>query len=112
MRAPGFHGLLLSAFILVAFLSAGAASAGEERSIFSPIIHVDPEKGILVVSVDGAVIAVEAIPEAKPHLSKLPVGGMIDVVVEVRSSQPPLLKGWKVAAGESACKHFDGKDCK
>lgn len=87
-------------------------SVAEDRSIFSPIIHVDPAKGLLVVSVDNAVIAVEGTEEAKPHMSKLPVGGMIDIVVEIRQQQPPLLKTWKVAAGESTCKYFDGKSCK
>jgi hypothetical protein len=87
-------------------------SVAEDRSIFSPIIHVDAAKGLLVVSVDNAVIAVEGTEAAKPHMSKLPVGGMIDIVVEIRSAQPPLLKTWKVAAGESTCKHFDGTTCK
>jgi hypothetical protein len=103
---------LIPAIFLIASLSGGSPAAGEERSIFSPIIHVDAEKGLLVVSVDNAVIAVEATPDAKPHLSKLPVGGMIDIVVEMRPPQPPLLKTWKVAAGESACKAFDGKSCR
>jgi hypothetical protein len=98
--------------MLVAALSLPSLSVAEERSIFSPIIHVDPGKGLLVVSVDNAVIAVEGTDAAKPHMGKLPVGGMIDIVVEMRPPQPPLLKTWKVAAGESTCKHFDGKSCK
>jgi hypothetical protein len=53
------------------------------------------------------------VPEAaKPHLEKLPVSGMIDIVVEMRADNAPLLKTWKVAGGESSCKHFDGKTCK
>jgi hypothetical protein len=88
----------------------GVASA-EDKSIYSPLILVDKEKGYIVVSVDGKVIAVEASEAAKPHLAKLPPSGMIDIVVELRPSGPPLLKTWKLAAGESECKHFDGKTC-
>ncbi|MER3422624.1 MAG: hypothetical protein C4293_04710 [Nitrospiraceae bacterium] len=86
--------------------------AAEEKSIFSPIIHVDKEKGFIVVSADGKVFAVEASEKAKPHLDKLPVSGMIDIVVEMRPDNVPLLKKWKVAGGESACKQFDGNSCK
>ena len=84
----------------------------EDRSFFSPIIHVDKEKGFLVVSDSGKVFPVETSETAKPHLAQLPLMGMIDIVVEKRSGQPPLLKSWKVAAGESDCKHFDGKTCR
>lgn len=86
--------------------------AAEEKSIFSPIIHVDKEKGYIVVSADGKVFAVEADEKAKPHLDKLPVSGMIDIVVEMRPNNVPLLKKWKVAGGESSCKQFDGNTCK
>ena len=51
-------------------------------------------------------------PTAKPHLEKLPVSGMIDIVVEMRDGNTPLLKTWKVAGGESSCRQFDGKTCK
>ena len=88
-------------------------SRAEDRSIYSPLIHVNPEKGFIVVSADGKVFAVEASPTAKPHLSKLPPSGMIDIVVELRGGdQPPLLKKWKLMSGESACKVFDGSACK
>jgi hypothetical protein len=85
----------------------------EDRSIYSPLILVNAEKGFIVVSADGKVFAVEASPAAKPHLSKLPASGMIDIVVEVRGGdQPPLLKKWKLMSGESTCKTFDGSACK
>lgn len=90
---------------------SGVALA-EDKSFFSPIIFVDKEKGYIVVSADGKVFAVEVPETAKPHLSKLPISGMIDIVVEVRPGAAPLLKTWKVAGGESACKHFDGKTCR
>jgi MFS superfamily sulfate permease-like transporter len=105
------HSLTLAATLLAGLMLASVCAA-EERAIFSPIIHVDPDKGLLVVSVDGAVIAVEGTQEAKPHMGKLPIGGMIDIVIELRQTERPILKTWKVAAGESACKLFDGKSCK
>ncbi len=84
----------------------------EEKYILSPIIHVDKQKGFIVVSTDSGVIAVKVSKEAKRHLVKLPTGsGMIDMVVETRRGKPPFLKSWTVVAGESACKHFDGKKC-
>ena len=85
----------------------------EERSFYSPIIMVDKEKGWIIISNSGAVFAVEAPDAAKPHLDKLPtMGGMIDVVVDTREGKAPLIKSWKVTAGESSCKHFDGKGCR
>lgn len=87
-------------------------AAAEDKSFFSPIIDVNTEKGFIVVSADGKVFPVEASETAKPHLGKLPISGMIDLVVELRGESPPLIKTWKVAGGESSCKVFDGKTCK
>ena len=87
-------------------------AAAEDKSFYSPVIHVDKEKGFIIVSDSGKVFAVEASESAKPHLDKLPVSGMIDVVVEMREGNAPLLKTWKVMGGESTCKQFDGKSCK
>jgi hypothetical protein len=84
----------------------------EDKSFYSPIIQVDKEKGFIVVSNSGKVFAVEVPETAKPHLDKLPLSGMIDIVVEMRPDNAPLLKRWKVAGGESSCKQFDGKTCK
>jgi hypothetical protein len=98
-------------FILIAAWTHSALA--EERSFYSPIIMVDKEKGWIVISSSGAVFAVEAPDAAKPHLDKLPTtGGMIDVVVDTREGKAPLIKTWKVTAGESSCKHFDGKGCR
>jgi hypothetical protein len=98
---------------VVACLSWAGLAAAEEKSIYSPIIFVDKDKGYIVVSSDSGVIGVEASEAAKPHLDKLPASGMIDIVVEIRPGNvPPLLKSWKLAAGESTCKVFDGKTCK
>jgi hypothetical protein len=55
---------------------------------------------------------VEVPEEAKAHIEKLPQSGLVDIVVETREGQPPLLKTWKVKSGESTCLHFDGKTCK
>lgn len=98
--------------IMLAFLFSLASAQAEDKSIYSPIILVDKEKGFIVVSDSGKVFAVEVPDTAKPHLEKLPVTGMIDIVVEMRADNAPLLKTWKVAGGESSCKQFDGKACK
>ena len=108
-----FSNALKTSLLLALFVFTWLASAAaEDKSIYSPLILVDKEKGFIVVSVDGRVIAVEASEAAKPHLAKLPPSGMIDIVVELRPGNPPLLKTWKLAAGESDCKHFDGKTCR
>jgi hypothetical protein len=104
-------GLILFIGALICLARIAPASA-EEKSIYSPIIQIDKEKGWLVVSSNGAVFAVEASAAAKQHLDKLPASGMIDIVVETRPDGPPILKSWKLAAGESSCKTFDGKTCK
>lgn len=98
--------------IMLTILFPLASAQAEDQSIYSPIILVDKEKGFIVVSNSGKVFAVEVPDAAKPHLEKLPVSGMIDIVVEMRANNAPLLKTWKVAGGESSCKQFDGKTCK
>jgi hypothetical protein len=106
--------IVSSAFILTVLIGLGwTGSAGaEEKSYYSPIVFVDKEKGYIVISDSGAVFGVEVPPEAKPHLDKLPSSGLIDVVVEIRPNNAPLVKRWKLASGESTCKIFDGKTCK
>lgn len=101
-------------FLAVFFLLIGnpAFTLAEEKSIFSPIIDVDHQRGFIIVSSDSGIVVVEASEEAKPHLKKLPISGMIDIVVELREKKLPLLKRWKVAGGESECKVFDGTSCK
>jgi hypothetical protein len=105
---------IFSMMLLAALIGLGwTASAGaEEKSYYSPIIFVDKEKGYIVISDSGAVFGVEVSPEAKPHLDKLPSSGLIDIVVEIRPNNAPLVKRWKIASGESSCKIFDGKNCK
>jgi hypothetical protein len=98
--------------MMLALLSLAAPAFAEDKSFYSPIVHVDKEKGFIVVSNSGKVIAVEVPDAANPHLDKQPLSGMIDIVVEMRADNAPLLKTWKLAGGESSCKHFDGKTCK
>lgn len=106
--------IISSALILTVLIGPGwTGSAGaEEKSYYSPIVFVDKEKGYIVISDSGAVFGIEVPPEAKPHLDKLPPSGLIDVVVEIRPNNAPLVKRWKIASGDSACKIFDGKTCK
>ena len=111
IATPNMLRVILAAIMLNCFFVTPPAGA-EDKSIYSPIIHVDKEKGYIVVSSSGAVFGVEVPEAAKPHLDKLPVSGMLDIVVELRPGNAPLLKTWKLAAGESTCKVFDGKTCK
>ena len=106
-------GLLILALILclTGVTNPGHTSAAE-KSYYSPIINVDVENSRILISTLGAVFWVEVPEEAKAHIEKLPQSGLVDIVVETREGQPPLLKSWKVKSGESTCLHFDGKVCK
>jgi len=105
---------IYSLVLVTALIGLGwtGPAGAEEKSYYSPIIFVDKEKGYIVISNSGAVFGVEAPPEARPHLDKLPASGLIDIVVEIRPDNAPLIKRWKLASGESSCKVFDGKNCK
>lgn len=103
---------LFSATLFALLLGSSGRVYAETKSFYSPIIYVDQEKGYIVISNSGAVFGIEASPEAKPHLDKLPVSGLIDVVVELRPNAAPMIKRWKVAAGETSCRIFDGKQCR
>jgi hypothetical protein len=105
---------IVSLAVLAATIGSGwtGSARAEEKSYYSPIIFVDKEKGYIVISNSGAVFGVEVAPEARQHLDKLPPSGLIDIVVETRPGNAPLVKRWKIASGESSCKIFDGKNCK
>ena len=104
---------LLLATLFAWYLGSDSHAYAETKSFYSPIIYVDQEKGYIVISNSGAVFGIEAPPEAKPHLEKLPISGLIDVVVELRGpKEAPLIKRWKVASGETSCRIFDGKECR
>jgi hypothetical protein len=100
-----------SSFFLLGLLAS--PSFAEDKSFYSPVIQVDTENHRVLISTFGSVFWVDAPDEAKPHLGKLPVSGLVDFVVEMRGNeQAPLLKTWKVKSGETSCKYFDGKTCK
>lgn len=110
-----FQTIMYALLMVVACFTGQVFAQGNavEKSFYSPIIFVDTEKGLVVISTHSGVIAVEASEAAKPHLDQLPVNGMIDITVVSREGGKfPLIKSWTVAAGESRCKHFDGKSCK
>jgi hypothetical protein len=101
---------ILPAFSLLLF--TGLATA-EDKSFYSPVIHIDKENNRILISTLGSVFYVE-VPEAgRPHMDKLPISGLVDFVVEVRGNgQMPVIKTWKVKSGESTCMYFNGKECK
>ena len=85
---------------------------GEEGSFYSPIIRVVPDKGFILINSGSGILWLKASEAAMPHIAKLPVGGLIDVVVVFQGKpNPPVIKLWKLANGESACPVFDGKQC-
>lgn len=113
MDTPRTIARLCSAAFLIACLCLAGPVFAETKSIFSPIIDIDAERGFLFVSSDSGILIVQASKAAKPHLGKLPVMGMIDLVVEMKKGRKvPLIKSWKVVGGESDCKVFDGEKCK
>ena len=102
--------ILSGLFLLV--LNASPSSA-EEKSFYSPVIHVDKETHRIMISTLGSVFWIDVPDAAKPHIEKLPISGLVDFVVEMRGDgQAPLLKTWKVKSGETSCTYFDGKTCK
>jgi hypothetical protein len=85
----------------------------EDRSFYSPVIHIDKEQNQILISTSASVFPIEVPDAAKPHIEKLPLSGLVDFVVEMRGEdKPPLIKTWKVKSGESTCMHFNGKECK
>jgi hypothetical protein len=99
-----------SVFLLSLIVSPSGA---EDKSFYSPVIHVDTENQRIMISTHGSVFWIDVPDAAKPHIEKLPVSGLVDFVVEMRADgQAPLLKTWKVKSGETSCIHFDGKICK
>jgi hypothetical protein len=102
--------ILLAAVLTV--LIAGQAQA-EDKSFYSPVIHVDSENHRVLISQLGGVFYIDVPEAARPHMDKLPVSGLVDFVVEMRGNdQMPLIKTWKVKSGESTCMYFNGKECK
>lgn len=106
-----------SVFILWCFLFSAATSVitayAEDKSFYSPVIHIDVENHRILISQLGGVFYIDVPEAARPHMEKLPISGLVDFVVEIRGEgQVPLVKTWKVKSGESACMYFNGKECK
>lgn len=108
---PSFQsGLSLILYVLISTVSPVYA---EERSFYSPVIHIDKEQSQILISTSASVFYIEVPEAAKPHMEKLPVSGLVDFVVEIRGEDKlPLIKTWKVKSGESTCMYFNGKECK
>lgn len=88
-------------------------SWAEDKSYYSPVIYVDIENHRVLISKLGGVFYIDVPEAARPHMDKLPVSGLVDFVVEMQGEgQMPVIKTWKVKSGESACRFFNGKECK
>ena len=105
--------LLVLLFASVAPLSrAFTDEPGKEGSFYSPVIRVVPDQGFILISSGNGILWLKASEAAMPHLATLPVGGLIDVVVEFQGKpNPPVIKSWKLTSGDSACAVFDGTAC-
>jgi hypothetical protein len=105
---------LLKRSLLLFFLAMMAVPAfAEDRSFYSPVIYIDKEKSQILISTSATVFYIEVPEEAKPHMEKLPISGLVDFVVEIRGEDKlPLIKTWKVKSGESTCMYFNGKECR
>lgn len=102
---------VFSSFFLLGLLAS--PSIAEDKSFYSPVIHVDKDRNRILISTHGSVFWIDVPDTAKPHIEKLPISGLADFVVEMRGEgQAPLLKTWKVKSGETSCTYFDGKTCK
>ena len=105
--------LLIPLFASTTTLSlAFTDEPGKEGSFYSPVIRVVPDRGFILINSGSGILWIKASEAAMPHISKLPVGGLIDIVVEFQGTpNPPIIKSWKLASGESACRVFDGTQC-
>jgi len=98
---------------LVFTLGHSSISLAADKSYYSPVIHIDVENHRILISELGGVFYIDVPDIARPHMDKLPISGLVDFVVEVRSENDmPVLKTWKVKSGESTCMYFNGKECK
>lgn len=109
-----FRVLLVLASILTAlFLNDIRSAKAEDKSFYSPVIHIDKENHRILISKLGGVFYIDVPEVARPHMDKLPISGLVDFVVEMRGDgEMPVIKTWKVKSGESACMYFNGKECK
>jgi hypothetical protein len=103
----------MASFMAVLSLGSVSLALAEDKSFYSPVIHIDKETNRVLISTLGSVFYIEAPEAAQPHIEKLPISGLVDFLVEMRGNgQAPLIKTWKVKSGESTCMYFNGKECK
>jgi len=74
----------------MADLALAKGKGKKEQAIYSVIVGVEPMKGYILVTKDSNVVWVEASKAAKAHVRKLPVGEMIDIVVQMRGKNARL----------------------
>lgn len=111
MQRRLFYGGLSLVLLIISLIPIPGFA--EDRSFYSPVIYIDKEKYLILISTSASVFYIEVPEAAKPHMEKLPLSGLVDFVVEMRGEdKPPLIKTWKVKSGESTCMYFNGKECK
>ncbi|MDH4084202.1 MAG: hypothetical protein OEV99_11265 [Nitrospira sp.] len=106
---------LLRAMLFTMLLTIGMASLSqaEDKSFYSPVIHIDVDNHRILISQLGSVFYIHVPEIARPHIEKLPISGLVDFVVDWKGDdQMPVIKTWKVKSGESTCMYFNGKECK
>ena len=106
--------LIVILFSLTLTLNALAFTdePGKEESFYSPIIRIVPDKGFMMISSSSGILWLKASDAAAPHFANLPKGGLIDITVIFQGKpNPPVIKSWKLASGDSSCNIFDGKSC-
>lgn len=105
--------LLIALFVSMATLGlAFTDEPGKEGSFYSPVVRVVADKGFILITSGSGILWLKASEAAMPHVSKLPVGGLLDVVVVFQGKpNPPIIKSWKLASGDSTCPIFDGTQC-
>ena len=104
--------VMFSSFTFSLTATAFTDEPGKEEAFYSPIVRVVPDKGFIMISTSSGILWLKASESSAPHISKLPVGGMIDIIVEFQGKpNPPIIKSWKLASGNSKCNIFDGATC-
>ncbi len=113
MHSKVLHSTIRSiCFFVIVSLAFSGLGLAQTTSVFSPIVDVDPTHGFIFVSSGGKILIVQATEGGKPHVGKLPVGGMIDIKIEYQEGKKfPILHSWNLVGGESECKVFNGRSC-
>ena len=102
-----------SVLALLLSTTFATTSLAADKSYYSPVIDIDVEHHRILISELGGVFYIDVPEIARPHMEKLPISGLVDFVVEMKSGNDmPVIKTWKVKSGESTCMYFNGKECK